>query len=145
MERDGQSEGEGPKKTFKEKLRQDWLPSWQSSLKNIQRALRLVWTADPQTSVWLALLTLTSGLLPVGQAWVGKLIVDSVVHSVRQGLGFRDGIQAAIPYLAAEFFLIFVSSAISQFRAFYGEVMDHKLGHSINSQIVKKALDLDLR
>ncbi|MBC7691780.1 MAG: ABC transporter ATP-binding protein [Methylotenera sp.] len=133
-----------PIRELRKKFRSEWLPSWSSSVLNIRRAFGLVWEADSRTTVHLSLITLASGLLPVAQAWVGKLIVDSVVQSMQHKVTFREGVFAALPFLVAEFGLLFFSSAINQFRSFFEEVMDHKLGHSINSRIVKKALDLDL-
>ena len=120
------------------------LPSLKSSAKNVSRAFGLVWRADSKTSVSLLLLTIGSGLLPVAQAWVAKLIVDAVVRSVGLHLGFREAVHSVLLYLIFEFAMLFASVSINQFRSYYGQVMDHKLGHSINSRIVQKALDLDL-
>ena len=46
-----------------------------------RRALLLVWTTNKTLSITLALLTLVAGILPAGIAYVGSLIVDSVIHA----------------------------------------------------------------
>jgi len=43
------------------------------------RALGLVWTTNRRLTIALAILTLVAGLLPGAIAYVGKLIVDTVV------------------------------------------------------------------
>ncbi len=50
------------------------------------RALGLVWTTSHTLTVVLAILTLVAGLLPGAVAYVGKLIVDSVVLVSRSGV-----------------------------------------------------------
>ena len=50
------------------------------------KALGLVWTTSKVLTVAIAIFTLISGLLPAAIAYVGKLIVDSVVLASRSGL-----------------------------------------------------------
>jgi len=40
--------------------------------------------------------------LPVGQAWLGKWIVDAVVTAINTHVGAEAGLRAVLPYLAAE-------------------------------------------
>ena len=49
---------------------------------NIPAAFRLVWEAHHGATIVMALLTLGGALIPAAQAWVGKLIIDSVVASI---------------------------------------------------------------
>jgi len=48
-----------------------------------RRAMELVWTTNRRLTVALALLTLLAGVLPAAMAWVGALIIDSVVAATR--------------------------------------------------------------
>src|SRR5689334_19421725 len=69
-----------------------WAERWNTTktvFVNIPGALKLVWEAHPGATVALAVMTLANALLPAGQAWAGKLIVDSVVHSIntKQAVG----------------------------------------------------------
>ena len=55
-----------------------------TSFTHTPQALKLVWQANPLATVGLAFLTVAGALLPASQAWVGKLIVDGVVASIRE-------------------------------------------------------------
>jgi ATP-binding cassette subfamily B protein len=110
----------------------------------LKRALGIVWSADKKSAVAMALLTVTRGLLPVSQAWVAKLIIDSVVKSVNSHQNPHDGFLALLPYLYLEFAFILTGAVISQFKRVLDEILDHKIGFLINSKIIRKALHLEL-
>src|SRR6266511_1313317 len=112
---------------------------------NIPGAFQLVWGADKRSTIVMALLTLFGAALPISQAWVGKLIVDSVVSSVNLKIGPQAGLIAALPYLGIEFALILVGAVISQIRRLAEHVLNARLGHFINSTVIRKALALDLQ
>lgn len=50
------------------------------------RALELVWNTSRTLTVILAILTVVAGLLPAAIAYIGKLIVDSVILAAQSGL-----------------------------------------------------------
>jgi len=50
------------------------------------RAIQLVWTTNRRLTIALLVLSLISGILPGAIAYVGKLIVDSVVMAAQSGL-----------------------------------------------------------
>jgi ATP-binding cassette subfamily B protein len=113
----------------------------------LKRALHFVWMADPKSTLGMAALTLVSGLLPVAQAWVAKLIIDSVTHSLGEHLGYENAwpaLRAMLPFLALEFGLILVGALVTQLRRLLEEILDHKIGYLINSRIIRKALNLEL-
>ncbi len=112
---------------------------------NIPAAFRLVWAADKRSTIVMALLTLFGAALPISQAWTGKLIVDSVVSSVNLRLGAQAGLIATLPYLGIEFALILLGAIISQIRRLAEHVLNARLGHYINSIVIRKALALDLQ
>src|SRR5512143_3505716 len=95
-------------------------PSRSQSLKqaaaNIPAAFRLVWDAHHVATIIMALLTLGGALIPAGQAWVGKLIIDSVVASIGARVAAQAGLMAVVPYLAIEFALILAQAGIAQAR-----------------------------
>jgi ATP-binding cassette subfamily B protein len=112
---------------------------------NIPGAFRLVWGADRRSTIVMAALTLISAALPASQAWVGKLIIDSVIGSINQHTGAWLGLQATLPYLVLEFSLLLASAVISQVRRLAEHVLNARLGHYINSAVIRKALALDLQ
>ena len=112
---------------------------------NIPGAFKLVWDADKRNTIVMATLTLLSAALPLSQAYVGKLIVDSVVGSIAAKVAPQAGLTAALPFLAIEFALLMVSSIISQVRRLTEHVLNARLGHHINTAVIRKALALDLQ
>src|SRR5262245_27896804 len=112
---------------------------------NIPGAFRLVWGADKRSTIVMAILTLISAVLPASQAWAGKLIIDSVIGSINRGGDAWAGLQAALPYLFLEFGLLLTSAVVSQVRRLAEHVLNARLGHYINTAVIRKALTLDLQ
>lgn len=126
----------------------DWrarVEEFGAALRNVPRAFALLWEADPSSTVLMAVLALASGILPLAQAWVTKLIVDSVFRALQEGVGAPEGFRRTLPYLAVEFGLLLASSVNTQVRILVEKFVNHRLGHLINTRIIRKALELDLR
>jgi ATP-binding cassette subfamily B protein len=113
-------------------------------LPDLKRAIALVWQADAKSTLGMTALTLVSGLLPVAQAWVAKLIIDSVLLSISNHQPAFEGLKQLLPYLYLEFGFIFTGAVISQLKRLLDEIIDHKIGFLINSRIIRKALHLEL-
>src|SRR5262249_19876571 len=64
------------KRTLRERLR---------ALENVPRLLKMVWDTSPFLTAAMVLIALLRGLMPLAALYIGKLIVDTVVHSVRTG------------------------------------------------------------
>ncbi|NTU64813.1 MAG: ABC transporter ATP-binding protein, partial [Chloroflexi bacterium] len=111
---------------------------------NIPAAFRLVWDAHHGATIVMALLTLGGALIPAAQAWVGKLIIDSVVASINGQVASQAGLLAVLPYLLIEFMLILAQSGIAQARSLAEHVLHARLNYSLNTRIIRKALALDL-
>ncbi len=115
-----------------------------SAYGNIPGAFRLVWRADRTSTVIMAVLTLVAAALPAAQAWAGALIVDSVVDSFTARVDPFIGLEQALPYLGLELGLLLIGAASTQMRTFYEHVLNARLAHTINTEIIRKALALDL-
>jgi ATP-binding cassette subfamily B protein len=111
---------------------------------NIPGAFRLVWESSPRATVVMALLTLVAALLPLAQAWAGKLIVDRVLALAQAGGDPWAGLEAALPLLALEFFLLLVSTVLNQVRSLAEHMLNARLNLHINALVIRKALALDL-
>jgi len=111
---------------------------------NVGRAFRLVWASHPPSAVLMGVWTVVGSLLPAGQAWVGKLIVDAVVAAIQTQAAPQDGLRAIAPLLAAEFALLVVQSVVGQARSLTEHILHARLNLSINTRIIRKALELDL-
>lgn len=117
---------------------------WQA-LRNTPEAFRLVWASSRSAALAGAGLTLIAAALPAAQAWAGKLIVDSIVNAIRQGLEPTVGLRSVAPYLALEFGLLLVGSLTSQVRSLVDRILQSQLTNHVNSLIIRKAISLDLR
>ncbi|RPI23843.1 MAG: ABC transporter ATP-binding protein [Chloroflexota bacterium] len=114
------------------------------SLLNIRRAFRLVYEAHPASAFAMAACSLVGAFIPAGQAWVGKLIVDTVVNAIDTQIGAQAGLRAVLPLLGMEFGLFFLQSANTQARDFAEHILHSRINLTINSRIIRKALELDL-
>jgi ATP-binding cassette, subfamily B, bacterial len=124
-----------------------WLSQhWQkvrNALVHTPQALRLVWQANPVATVGLGFLTLGGALLPATQAWVGKLIVDGVVASIQKG-NDPDQVRTVFYYLILELILFLLSTGINHSRRLIQQLIQLQLANQIRSEIIRKALTLDL-
>jgi ATP-binding cassette subfamily B protein len=110
-----------------------------------RRALELAWTTNRRLTVLLAVLTLCTGALPAGVAWVGARIVDAVVaaiavHHATGQLAYGN----ALGYVALEAGFVALLAA-AQRGLFTGQsLLRAQLGQRVNVMILEKALTLDL-
>ena len=115
-----------------------------ASAVNVLRAFQLSWEAHRLSTLGMAACTLVGALLPAAQAWVAKLIVDSVVGSLNQHVDPWLGLQAIAPLLLAEAVLVVLQALNGQLRTLSEHVLHARLNLSINTRIIRKALELDL-
>ncbi|MBL8019863.1 MAG: ABC transporter ATP-binding protein [Leptospirales bacterium] len=116
----------------------------QKSFGNVPGTIRLVWAADPKTTATLGAITVVSAMLPVAQAYVAKLIIDSVLASIDHQLTVDIAARAIWPYLAVEFVLFAFGSFLSLLRRLAEQVLEQRAGHRITEEIIQKALRLPL-
>lgn len=123
------------------------LPRWQSikqAAANIPAAFSLVWQAHRPAALVMLALTIGGALIPAAQAWVGKLIIDSVVASLAAQIDAEAGLVAVLPYLAIEFVLILAQAGIGQARSLTEHILHARLNFTLNTRLIRKALSLDL-
>jgi len=106
------------------------------ALVNIRRAFGLVWQAHWPSSLAMGGSTLVGALLPAGQAWVGKLIVDAVVNAINTHTGAPAGLQAVLPLLIAEFVMLVLQAANGQARTLAEHVLHARIVLSINTSAI---------
>jgi ATP-binding cassette subfamily B protein len=106
------------------------------------RALALVQKTSKPITLWLALLSVLSGVLPALITYTGKLIVDAVVAaSVRHVPGARG---LALQYLGLELALILALAAGQRAITVCESLLRALLGQRVNEMILEKALTLSL-
>ena len=105
-----------------------------------RRALSLVWATSPALTVVLAALTLVAGLLPAGIAWVGKLLVDSVVAAIQGEAGTGE----VWLWLSVEAVLVAAMAAAQTGLNICNNLLRAQLGQRVNVMILEKAQQLEL-
>lgn len=106
------------------------------------KALNLVWNTSHTLTVALAILAVLGGLLPGAIAYIGKLIVDSVVVAARSGLEIDR--HQALSYVGIEAIAIVVFAACQKGLVVAQSLLKVLLGQRVNESILEKALTLDL-
>jgi ATP-binding cassette subfamily B protein len=113
-----------------------------SLFRQLPGTFRLFWEASPKLAVLLGALTLVAAVLPAAIAWVGKLIVDSVVASAQGSLEARSRVYGLV---GLEFGLMLGSAVVERGLTLTRELLRANLGNLLNERILKKALELELR
>jgi ATP-binding cassette subfamily B protein len=108
-----------------------------------RRAIDLVWQTNPALTLAFALLTAIAGLLPAAIAWVGQLIVDTVVALVRDTPGTT--VNDALRWVALEAVIVAVLSVAQRGITTCQSLLRAQLGHRVNTMILEKALTLRLQ
>jgi ABC-type multidrug transport system fused ATPase/permease subunit len=106
------------------------------------RAIQLVWSTDWRLTVALMLVTILIGVLPAAIAYVGKLIVDSVVAAAQSDL-VRDR-NLALAFLGLEAVLVAILSGSRQGQNLCQSLLRVLLGQKVNVLILEKAQTLTL-
>ncbi|MDH3506098.1 MAG: ABC transporter ATP-binding protein/permease [Gammaproteobacteria bacterium] len=110
-----------------------------------RRAIELVWSTDQRLTVALAVLTLTAGVLPAGIAYVGKLIVDSVVAAIAvSSAGGAPDYAGVMWFVAIEGLLVAGMAATQRGIGYCQTLLRVLLSQSVNTLILEKALTLEL-
>jgi len=125
-------------------LRRRWR-EFRRSLSTYQycvKAIELVWRCDRTLTIAFAILTLISGLLPAAIAYVGKLIVDSVVLAAQTGATGDRGL--VMQYLVLEALITALFTASRQGLMLCQSILRMLLGQEVNVMIMEKALTLNM-
>jgi ATP-binding cassette subfamily B protein len=115
------------------------------ALRNTPEAFRLAWATSRRAALAGVGLTLIAALLPAGQAWVGKLIIDAIVTATEQGMQPSAGLRLVMPYLALQLSLLLILSVTSQMQSLFERILQSQLTNHVNTLIIRKAIQLDLR
>jgi ATP-binding cassette subfamily B protein len=110
-----------------------------------RRAIELVWTTSHRLTIALALLTLLAGALPAAVAYVGALIVDSVVAAIRLYPEAGNAVyRPVLQYVALEALIVAAIAATQRAISLCQSLLRALLGQRVNVMILEKALTLEL-
>ena len=107
-----------------------------------KEALHLVWTTDKRLTLLILALTIFAGLIPGAIAYVGKLIVDSVVLAIETQSA--DDRWAVLQWIGLEAILIILMAAAQRGLMIANSLLRALLGQRVNVMILEKAQTLEL-
>jgi len=108
-----------------------------------RRAVELVWTTSRALTLGLLAASLIAGALPAAMAWIGKLIIDAVVHAADTGApADRDQV---LLWVGVELALVVGLAAVQRAISIFRSLLRARLGNRVNVMILDKALTLELR
>jgi len=113
-----------------------FLKSIKDSFRYIKPSLILAWESSPALCAGVSVLTLGAALLPLGMAYVGKLIIDAVV--AKQAM-------LTLKFIGLETAVMLLQSAVLQGLSLCQLLLGAKLGTDVNIKILEKAVTLELR
>jgi ATP-binding cassette subfamily B protein len=112
-----------------------------AALKNIPPVLRLIWDSSPSlTAAGMACRVLTA-LVPAAALYVGKLIIDTVVGTLKNGGPFPQQIWWL---LAAEFLLTGAANVLNRAADYCNARMADQFSREVSLRIMRHAASLDL-
>lgn len=124
-----------------------FVKTWTSArdaFSNVPKAFGLLWKAHAGATIGMVIVTLLTAFTPLAQAWLSKLIIDTIVDGLNRKLPVETSIGNVLPYVLMEFVVFTLSIANNQIRNLLEHIANARLGHSISNAIMRKALELDL-
>lgn len=104
------------------------------------KAIRLVWETNKSLTISIGFTTVILAIFPAANAWIGKLIIDTVVKASNGNNNISDVYSLIL--------LVFVISSISQLLSGLSQTQQDQLrdllGEKVNLMVIEKALNLDL-
>ncbi|WP_051008827.1 ABC transporter ATP-binding protein [Halomonas smyrnensis] len=111
------------------------------------RALGLVWQTSRRLTLGLALCTLVAGVMPAVAAWVGQLIVDSVVAAMERhqaGTPLMPELWPVLRFVLLEAGVVALIALAQRGLAAQQSLLRALLGQKVNVMILEKAGTLTL-
>jgi len=106
-------------------------------------AINLLWSTSKTLTITICAVTISNGLLPAVVAYVGKLIVDSVILATQSQSPLDSEI--TIKYVIIEAFVLMVFGASQKLTNVCQSLLRVQLGQKVNVLILEKALTLELQ
>ena len=101
----------------------------------------MVWDTSPGITSATVLLRLVAAVIPVGQLWVGKLIVDQVVHAITSHSAGSNRIWTLVAY---EVVLAVLSDLLSRAINLCDSLLGDKFTNHVSLRLMEHANRMDL-
>jgi ATP-binding cassette subfamily B protein len=119
--------------------------SWRGrirALRNLPPILKLVWNSGPLLTFTGVVLRLVTALVPVASLWVGKLIIDRVVSSIRTPAGVPGDIWIL---LTCELLLVAAGNVFGRAIDYCDVRLTDEFTREVSLRIMRHASKLDLQ
>jgi ATP-binding cassette subfamily B protein len=122
--------------------------SWRErlqALRHLPRLLRMVWDTEPRYVVGILLLRVARALVPLAVLWIGKLIVDEVVHAVTvvSAGGPIPWVRLA-ELLALELGIALVGEGLTRVSALLESLLGDLFANRTSVELMRHSATLDL-
>ena len=122
--------------------------SWRErlqALRHLPKLLRMVWQTNPAYVVGILVLRVARSAVPLAVLWVGKLIVDEVVHAIAivQSGGPIPWTRLAL-LLGIELAIALVGEGLSRVSALLESLLGDLFANRTSVQLMQHAASLDL-
>ncbi|HKH83530.1 MAG TPA: hypothetical protein VKA25_07600, partial [Gemmatimonadales bacterium] len=122
--------------------------SWRErlqALRHLPKLLRMVWDTNPSYVVGILLLRIARSLVPLAVLWIGKLIVDEVVHSINvaQSGGVVSWSRLVL-LVGIELAIALVGEGLSRVSALLESLLGDLFANRTSVQLMQHAAQLDL-
>jgi ATP-binding cassette subfamily B protein len=127
------------------------------TFRGMPRMIRLVWDASPLMTAGLAAGTVVSGLTPVAQAWTARLLINTVVHGIRNRAapvaiplpwgGYAPSLsvtKALVALAAVQFGLYLVNAVIGEIRSVAQQCLQERISQVVQLKVMEHACRLDM-
>ncbi|MBA3443602.1 MAG: ABC transporter ATP-binding protein, partial [Gemmatimonadales bacterium] len=122
--------------------------SWRErlqALKHLPKLLRMVWDTNPAYVVGILLLRVARSVIPLAVLWVGKLIVDEVVHAIAVSqAGGPVSWTRLLTLLGIELAIALVGEGLSRVSSLLESLLGDLFANRTSVQLMKHAATLDL-
>lgn len=119
--------------TFKERLR---------ALRNLPPFFRLVWQTSPSLTIANSLVRVSRSAIPVSVLYIGKLIIDQVIHLSRSSVPLSQ--HRLWELVALEFALAIASDALGRATTYLDSLLGDLFANRTTVLIMEHAATLDL-
>ncbi|MDX2278266.1 MAG: ABC transporter ATP-binding protein [Saprospiraceae bacterium] len=118
-----------------------------SALRNVPRFFRMIWGVSPKLALWNIAFRLVQASMPLAILYVGKEMVDEVIHSINQP-GYQAvflGLSRALwIWVGLEFGLSILSSVLNRAITLTDSLLGDMVSNDSSVRIIRHAATLDL-
>jgi ATP-binding cassette subfamily B protein len=122
--------------------------SWRErlqALRHLPRLLRMVWETEPRYVIGILVLRVVRSAVPLAVLWIGKLIVDEVVHAITvHGQGGPLPWARLATLVGIELLIALVGEGLSRLSALLESLLGDLFANRTSVQLMQHAATLDL-